>query len=68
MEELTKNYNESLEQLKNILKERDELKKQNYEQHCLLTDQEEKLNQLLKVIKELSIKYNEQVYYFYYMY
>ncbi|XP_043800180.1 putative leucine-rich repeat-containing protein DDB_G0290503 [Apis laboriosa] len=61
MEELAKNYNESLEQLKNVLKERDELKKQNYEQHCLLTDQEEKLNQLLKVIKELSIKYNEQM-------
>ncbi|XP_043583363.1 uveal autoantigen with coiled-coil domains and ankyrin repeats protein-like isoform X2 [Bombus pyrosoma] len=59
--EKAEKYNIMLDQLKNVLEERDELKKQNYEQNCILTNQEEKLNQLLKVIKELSIPYNEQM-------
>ncbi|XP_068984184.1 uncharacterized protein MAL8P1.12-like isoform X4 [Bombus flavifrons] len=59
--EKAEKYNITLDQLKNVLEERDELKKQNYEQNCILTNQEEKLNQLLKVIKELSIPYNEQM-------
>ncbi|XP_033364256.1 spindle pole body component 110-like [Bombus vosnesenskii] len=59
--EKAEKYNITLDQLKNVLEERDELKKQNYEQDCILTNQEEKLNQLLKVIKELSIPYNEQM-------
>ncbi|XP_048262752.1 uncharacterized protein LOC100643868 isoform X2 [Bombus terrestris] len=66
--EKAEKYNIMLDQLKNVLEERDELKKQNYEQNCIVTNQEEKLNQLLKVIKELSIPYNEQVHYFYYTY
>ena len=62
--EKAEKYNITVEQLKNVLEERDELEKQNYEQNCILTNQEEKLNQFLKVIKELSIAYNEQVHYF----
>ncbi|XP_076766927.1 uncharacterized protein LOC143433476 [Xylocopa sonorina] len=61
LSEKTKNYNRTMEQLRNILQERDKLKIQNYEQDCMLKDQEEKLNQLLKVINEMSIVYNEQM-------
>ncbi|KOC69704.1 hypothetical protein WH47_07891 [Habropoda laboriosa] len=64
MEQLAKNaesYSMVLEQLKSVLQEKDELKKQNYEQSCVLADQEEELNQLLKLIKGMSVTYHEQM-------
>ncbi|XP_076388006.1 uncharacterized protein LOC100883153 isoform X12 [Megachile rotundata] len=53
-----KTYN--LEKIKCISQQKDELEKQNYEQSCMITDQEEEITQLLDVIKETSITYEEQ--------
>ncbi|XP_012148405.2 uncharacterized protein LOC100883153 isoform X4 [Megachile rotundata] len=54
-----KTYN--LEKIKCISQQKDELEKQNYEQSCMITDQEEEITQLLDVIKETSITYEEQM-------
>lgn len=53
--------NLALEQLKNVLQEQDELKKQNYEQSCMLADQEDEINRLLTLIEQTSVTYEEQV-------
>lgn len=65
MDQLTEqaeSYNLAVEQLKNVVQEKDELKKQNYEQSCILADQEKEIKRLLILIKETSIAHNEQVY------
>ncbi|XP_017877621.2 spindle pole body component 110-like, partial [Ceratina calcarata] len=59
--EKAEDYNKAVEELRTVLEERDELRKENYEQNCLLKNQEEKLNQLVKVVKEMSVAYNEQM-------
>ncbi|CAK9825333.1 hypothetical protein ANTRET_LOCUS3368 [Anthophora retusa] len=59
--EKAESYSMALEQLKDVLQEKDELKKQNYEQSCIIADQEKELNQLLKLIKEISVTYHEQM-------
>ncbi|XP_034192340.2 uncharacterized protein LOC117609763 isoform X4 [Osmia lignaria lignaria] len=52
-----KTCNLALQQIKSILQEKNELKKENYEQCHILIDQEEEINQL---INEISIAYEEQ--------
>lgn len=53
--------NLALQQIKSILQEKNELKKQNDEQCRILVDQEEEINELLDLIKENYITYEEQV-------
>ncbi|XP_076627576.1 uncharacterized protein LOC143344888 [Colletes latitarsis] len=52
---------QEMNRLKNVLRENDELKKQNYEQSRILADQEEEIKRLLIVIRETSITHDEQV-------
>ncbi|XP_043256117.1 uncharacterized protein PFB0765w-like [Colletes gigas] len=59
--EQAENYDLALERLKNVLRENDELKKQNYEQSRILADQEEEIKRLLILIRETSITHDEQV-------
>lgn len=67
MEQLAKKAGDcdlALEQLRSVLQEKDELKKQSHEQSCILADQEEEINQLLILIKETSAICEEQVHQF----
>ncbi|XP_053975564.1 synaptonemal complex protein 1-like [Hylaeus volcanicus] len=63
MEQLTeqaKSCTLALERLKNVLLEKDELKQQNYEQSCIMADQEREIQRLLKRNKEISVTHDEQ--------
>ncbi|XP_031838726.2 uncharacterized protein LOC116429672 isoform X1 [Nomia melanderi] len=53
-------YDLIVDQLKKALYEKDDLAKQNYEQSCILADQEEEIKRLLTLISETSVTYEEQ--------
>ncbi|KAF7389243.1 hypothetical protein HZH66_010380 [Vespula vulgaris] len=63
MEHLSKeaeNCRLALDQLKEAIREKDELQKQNLEQKCILSDQEDEIKRLLILIQQTSSTHNDQ--------
>ncbi|KAI4501399.1 hypothetical protein M0802_003276 [Mischocyttarus mexicanus] len=63
MEHLSKeaeNCRLALNELKEALREKDELEKQNLEQKCILGDQEDEIKRLLILIQQMSSTHNDQ--------
>lgn len=50
----------ALDQLRQALREKDELQKQNLEQKCILSDQEDEIKRLLILIQQTSSTHNDQ--------
>ncbi|XP_047359766.1 hyaluronan mediated motility receptor-like isoform X1 [Vespa velutina] len=50
----------ALDQLREVLREKDELQKQNLEQKCILSDQEDEIKRLLILIQQTSSTHNDQ--------
>ncbi|KAL2723992.1 spindle pole body component 110-like [Vespula squamosa] len=63
MEHLSKeaeNCRLALDQLREAIREKDELQKQNLEQKCILNDQEDEIKRLLILIQQTSSTHNDQ--------
>ncbi|XP_015177900.1 PREDICTED: putative leucine-rich repeat-containing protein DDB_G0290503 [Polistes dominula] len=63
MEHLSKeaeNYRLARDELKEALREKDELQKQNLEQKCILGDQEDEIKRLLILIQQMSSTHNDK--------